>query len=132
MKDVDPRFTQVYSNAFGAISKITAVSALHLLFWIISKMSDENFISLRKTEKLDFIAECVSSSGKRYTVSAVNKAIKILQDNDLIISHNEEKERRGRYIVNPIYFWKTGDQKARIEYIKEINYYLKLKRNEKS
>jgi len=132
MKDVDPRFTQVYSNAFGVISKITAVSALHLLFWIISKMSDENFISLRKAEKLDFIAECVSSSGKRYTVSAVNKAIKILQDNDLIISHNEEKERRGRYIVSPIYFWKTGDQKARIEYIKEIDYYLKLKRNEKS
>jgi hypothetical protein len=115
--DVSFQFAQVYSSVMKVVSKVTSTSSLHLLFWIISKMNNDNIVVLRKNEKLDFIFDCQQNGGNKYSLSTVSKSIRILVDADILISHNLKNERLGAYIVNPMYFWKGGNQDDRSETI---------------
>jgi hypothetical protein len=128
--NVSTQFSQLYSDALEVVSKVTTPSALHLLFWVLGRMNDMNIVALRKNEKLEFIFDCHSSGGVKYSVSAVNKAIGILKEKKVIMSWNNDKERIGMYLVNPRYFWKGKDQKQRLEYIVDTDYYNKIKANE--
>jgi hypothetical protein len=95
-------------------------------------MNDNNVVVLRKAEKLDFLSECKSEGGRSNSISTADKAIKILKDNGILISTNYKGDRMGQYMVNPIYFWKSNNQKKRTERIIEVSEFLKFKENEEN
>ena len=120
-------FSQIYEGVMDLVGKIKTPSALHLLFWILVNMKEDNLVILRKQEKKTFIRECASGGGSKYAISTVSKAVQILKDNDVLISKNIEGERLGTYAVNPIYFWRTGSQEERKEYIVNLLKFKKYK-----
>jgi len=130
--DVRSQFIQVYINSLDVLSRVTAPSALHLLFWAISNMNERNIVKIRKDDKLEFIYEVFKGGGVKYSLSTVNKALRMLSDNNILISHNTNNERSGVYFINPIYFWKGSDQSERKQFIADTIEFIKHKDNEKN
>lgn len=117
---VSNSFIQTYKDIMGVFYKITSPCAMHLLFWIVQRMDSDNIVSIRKPEKLDFISENISNGNNSYSISSINKSIKILSDLNIIVSNNEKGQRLGQYIVNPIYFWRNDSDLKRENKIADV------------
>jgi hypothetical protein len=128
---VATKFSQVYTGVGNQVLGIKSSITLRLLFWIIDRMDDDNFIVLRKAEKTDFLTQCFIAGGDKKSVSSVNRAIKELVDKRLMVSINDKGERLGKFFVNPGYFWKSKSQHERTNRVKEYYEFLKFKTNEK-
>lgn len=122
---VATKFSQVYDNTIEVALKLSSIVSVKLLLWIIKEMTDENFVTIRKAEKLDFISGCEGGS-----IGSVNRALKELVDSGLIFPSSPKGQRLGRFFVNPGYFWKSNNQKDRTNRIKEYYEFLKFKANE--
>ena len=129
---VATKFSQVYSGVEDKVLGITSSITLRLLFWIIDRMDDDNFIVIRKSEKIDFTVKCHIAGADRKSISSVNRAMKELVDKGLMVSINSKGERLGKFFVNPGYFWKSKSQQERTNRIKEYYEYLKFKANEEN
>ena len=125
-------FTQVYKNAYKVISKLKTASSLHLLFWVITNMDEYNTVKLRKKEKLKFSIDYRLQNRNLYSISTINKAIKDLVENDILVSQSIENERLGSYTVNPIYFWIGENQNERKQFIIETLKFKQIKKNEEN
>ena len=127
---IESAFVQTYINSQELIFTIKSKSAIYLLLWMLSKMSDFNQITLDQASRIDFKADCIIYGKVHYSDSTIKKAIMQLVDAEAIVSMNEKNRRESRYMVNPAYFWKTGEQKDRIIAIKGFQYQLKVKKDE--
>lgn len=130
--EVGTKFSQVYEDALREVLYVTSATALKLLFWILSRMDEDNIVRIRYAEKLDFIGMCHVRSGHRYSVSTVNRSINELRKRLLIVSTNRIGERKGEYFVNPMCFWKSNSQGDRTQRIKEFLEFLKFKQDEEN
>jgi len=127
---VATKFSQVYNGIADVVLGMSSSISLRLLFWIMEKMDDNNFVVFRKAEKLEFIYECYKAGSEKKSISSINRSVKELVDKGLMVSINNEGERLGKFFVNPGYFWKSKNQHERSKRIKEYYEYLKFKTNE--
>jgi hypothetical protein len=124
------KFCQVYNEAVEMALSVTSATALRLLLWASKNMDDDNLISLHRSDKIDFIKDCRLAGGGSYSISTVNKAVMSLSDSGFMVSIGTLGERAGRYFINPYLFWKSNNQKDRINRIKEFHELLNLRKNE--
>jgi len=127
---VENAFVQMYTNASELLLKVHSKSAMYLFLWMLSRMSKYNQITLNKASRIEFKADCVIEGKQHYSDSTIKKAIMELVKVRAIVSMNETNKRESLYMVNPSYFWRTGEQKDRITAIKGFEYQLKSKQNE--
>jgi len=122
--EVEISFVQMYVDVNDVFHKLRYASSMHLIIWIVTNMDRYNQIYLNKSNRSDFLSSC---RGK-YKDSTVKSAIRELQNANLIINMSDSNKREAQYMVNPSYFWKTANQKDRIEAIRGYRY--KIKENE--
>jgi len=126
--EISGKFIQIYDDLNDKLFRIGSSCALHLLFWMSMRMDNYNQVSVNKNRRQEFIADCISGGGKRYSDSTVKSALRSLVSSGLVVSMNEKGRRDAMYFVNPFHFWKTGSQKDRTESIKGFIY--KIEENE--
>lgn len=124
---VESSFVQLYVDINEIFAKIDTATGLRLLIWIASHMDQYNQISLNKSNRSEFISEM---KGKAYSDGTVKNAIRDLRIANAIVSMSDPEKREAKYMVNPNYFWKTKNQKDRIDAIRGYRYQLKLRENE--
>lgn len=128
--NIENSFIQTYLNSSDLFFKIRSHCASSLLIWIIINMKPYNQITLNKSNRSDFISSLIEKGGNRYADDTVRHAMRELISVGAIISFNNDKQREASYMVNPAYFWKTKEQKDRLETIKAFEN--KRKENERN
>jgi len=129
---VSTKFSQVYSGIGDIVLGMTSSITLRLLFWIIDRMDEDNLVTIRKSEKMDFSYLCFKSGAERKSISSINRSVKELVDKGFMVSTNSKGERLGKYFINPGYVWKSKGQQDRVSRIKEFYEFKKFKENEKN
>jgi hypothetical protein len=115
---VENIFIQVYINLADVFMKIHSPTAYKLLMWIMVHMGRHNEIILNKGNRHEFIAFSVHRGGVRVADATVKGAIRELTYVGIIVSTSDVGKRESHYMLNPNYFWSTGNQKDRLEAIK--------------
>lgn len=115
---VESNFIQAYVSANEVFYKVQSPCAYALMMWCMINMDKFNHITLNKYMRSELISDIVSMGGKRYSDNTVKDAISVLVKANVLISFNEENEREATYMVNPSYYWKSKNQKDRLESIK--------------
>jgi len=123
--EISGKFVQFYDDLGSVLYRVKSPCALHLIYWITHNMGEYNQIFMGQSGRNDFVSNCISNGGGRYSDSTIKSALKTLVKTRLVIPMSDPGQRSATYFVNPYYFWKTGSQKDRTESIKGFIYKIK-------
>lgn len=120
--EVESTFVQLYVNTNDIFYRLQSPSAYNLLLFALIKMDQFNHILLNKNARSEFISEVSSKGGKKYSDSTIKGAIRELVKSNFLVLYNENNKRESSYMVNPNFFWKSRDQKHRMEAIRAYKF----------
>ena len=129
----ETKFIQRYVNVTEAVFKISSVSTLHFLEWILNNMNENNVFFYNKSVRERFIDEYYNVTNKKYSHSTLDKAMKNLQDVGIVRSCNDTetridpntgeekvvKTRMQMYYVDYRYYYRGKNQNKRSQMIKD-------------